>query len=173
MESEHNKIKSFTSYLPNVLFLDNNVFHIPNSDISIFGATFWTDIKQEEQRDIEEYIADYVKIPDFTIEKCKRLHFYSCQKLQETLDMTPTRKFIVISHHLPSYSLIDAKYLSIKPSLGSSFATNIFIATSKQIVAWVAGHTHTAIEKEKFYVNPIGYKGENIKYDFNKTFELP
>lgn len=173
MEAVHNKIKSFTSSLPNVIFLDNNVFHIPNSDISIFGATFWTDIIPEEQKDIQEYIADYVKIPDFTIEECKRLHYYSCQKLQEALDIIATRRFIVISHHLPSYLLIDEKYLSIKPSLNSSFATNISIATSKQIVAWVAGHTHTAIEKEKFYINPIGYKGENIKYDFNKIFELP
>lgn len=167
----HNEIRTFTSTLDNVTFLDNDVFHIPDSDISIFGATFWTEINESEES-IKKYIADYKCIPNFTIQYSNELHQMSCQKLHASLDMFHTRRFIVISHHLPSYSLIDTKYLLAFPSLCCSFASNINISNSKQIIAWIAGHTHTPIQQDKFYVNPIGYKGENLKYSFNKTIEI-
>jgi predicted MPP superfamily phosphohydrolase len=171
MTTVHNEIRTFTSTLENVTFLENEVFHISNTDISIFGATFWTDIKDDDEN-IIKYIADYNFIPNFTIKKTKDLHQFSCQKLQETLDLFPERKFVVISHHLPSYSLIDTKYLLAVPSLICAFASDINISNNKQIIAWIAGHTHTAIEQGKFHINPIGYKGQNLQYNFNKTIEI-
>jgi len=172
MNEVQEEIRKFTASLGNVAFLENDIFHIPNSNISVYGATFWSDIQKNEEDDIKYYITDYTCIPNFSIETSKQLFSVSCDKLNDALDTYTTRNFVIISHHLPSYSLIDPKYLHAKPSLSSAFASNIVYTHNPRILAWVTGHTHTSCEQGKFHVNPIGYKGENLKYDFNKTFEI-
>jgi predicted phosphodiesterase len=172
MNDVQKQIKHITSSLRNIIFLEKDIFHLPNTDIIIFGATFWSDILKEEEKDIKYYISDYRCIPEFSIYMCIEFYHDSCNTLNEMLETYPTKKCIVISHHLPSYSLIDPKYLHAKPSLNSAFASNILQAYNSRIIAWIAGHTHKPIEQGKFHVNPIGYKGENIKFDFNKTFEI-
>lgn len=166
------EIKNFTVSLGNVTFLENDIFHIPNTNISIYGATFWSDIQKNEEDDIKYYITDYRCIPNFSIENSKQLYVASCDNLNNALDTFTIRNFVIISHHLPLYSLLDPKYLGAKPSLSSAFASNIVASYNPRILAWVAGHTHKSCEYGKFHVNPIGYKDENLKYDYNKTFEI-
>lgn len=162
------QIKEVCMQVGNIIFLENETYLIPDTDIRIFGATFWTDIKIDEEKYVKNMIGDYRYIPDFSVEKCRELHKMSCEKLQGSLDEYNDR-FIVISHHLPSYSLIDPEYQN--SLINSAYASDISIS-NERIVAWVAGHTHTPIEKEKYHVNPIGYKGENMKRDFNKIFSI-
>ncbi len=172
MNDVQEEIRHIALSLKNIIFLENEVFCVPNSNIMIFGATFWSDISKEEENDINYIIIDYRCIPEFSIQKSIELYHNSCNILNKILQTYPDNKFIVISHHLPSYSLIDPKYLHAKPSLNSAFASKILHAYDKRIIAWIAGHTHKPLEQGKFHVNPIGYKGENLKVDFNKTFEI-
>jgi hypothetical protein len=78
----------------------------------------------------------------------------------------------VISHHLPSYTLVADHYKNLDPPINSAFASEIPEAESPQIKAWVAGHTHTPMKLGKFHVNPFGYPTEAKKQSatFNKTF---
>ena len=98
------QIRLVISRFNNITFLENEVYDIPNTNISIFGATFWSDIKNEESIEIEKSIGDYKFIPEFNIEKSRDLHKESCDKLNAILETE--RNLIVISHHLPSYNLI-------------------------------------------------------------------
>ena len=70
-----------------------------------------------------------------------------------------------MTHHLPSYKLIDRKYINDNKHLNKYFASNsddLFVPTIK---AWIYGHTHTGSVREchgiKLYCNPYGYPGEN------------
>jgi DNA repair exonuclease SbcCD nuclease subunit len=154
--------------LPNIIYLQNEVFHIPGTDITVFGATFWSYIKPEEETSVKTFIMDYRRIPNFTIEKSRELHINSRQALKNALDAFPDKKFVVISHHLPSFSLVNPKYLNTP--LNSAYATDIEEANHPNIKAWVAGHTHTRVQLKKVYVNPIGYPNENAKRYFNICF---
>lgn len=61
-----------------------------------------------------------------------------CEKLD-----VPT---VVVTHHLPTVELIHEKYLGPKyASMTPAFATDCSELFRKPVVAWIAGHTHTAM----------------------------
>ena len=161
-------IREIISHFPNIIFLQNEVYCIPNTNLCIYGSTFWTRILEEEEEEIKLTMNDYFKIPDFTIDKCRRLHNKAHETLKNSLKVHSNKSFIVVTHHLPSFKLIDPKYVLKK--INSAYATEIddrLIQNSK-ILKWFAGHTHTPCEYDKFHVNPIGYPDENYMHDFNK-----
>lgn len=173
MSSIDAKIKEVCGKYPNVIYLQDDVYNIEGTNISVYGATFWTNVKEEEKVDVKLNLMDYQKIPGFYMAKGIMKHKISCSKLEECINRYKDRRFIVISHHLPSYDLINSKYINMKPKINSSYACDIKIAEHPRIVAWVAGHTHIPVQKGKFYVNPIGYPGElGCTPDFTKTFVI-
>lgn len=146
----------------NVHFLQNTSYAIPNSDIIIFGATFWTKTDPEYFYILARDVNDYKCIPKFTIKMCNNLHTQSVNKLQLLCEQqsSPNKKFVVISHHLPHTSLINPKYDD--SPLNSSYASDIdIIQNEKRIVASVYGHTHIPNVSGKYYVNPHGYSNQN------------
>jgi predicted phosphodiesterase len=157
----------------NVIYLQNECYKI-NDDIMIYGGTFWTNIKNDEIENVKEWMRDYQVIPNFTIKTCGELHKTAADNLEKSMEQFNKHKFIVISHHLPSYSLIHPKYLGSNVRLNSAFASEIDVAKDERIVAWIAGHTHCCMQIGKFYVNPIGYPGENLISckKINKTFKI-
>ena len=90
---------------------------------------------------------------------------------------------IVITHHMPSSSLIDIKYKTPKMQpYNQWFYCNMDEMIEKQgdkIKCWIYGHTHTPssvmINKIPFVCNPIGYPNENkkIKFDANIIIREP
>jgi hypothetical protein len=46
------------------------------------------------------------------------------------------------------------------------------ISSDPRIVAWVYGHTHTGVERGKFYSHPFGYRGENANGNKPKVFQI-
>jgi len=172
MERTDDKIRNVVRHFPNVSFLQNNMIDIPGTDLTVFGGTFWTRVSTEEENNARKYLKDYREIPHFSLEKAHELHNDSCLQLQRAINDRPHKRFIVMSHHLPSSDLIDPIYIDKQPAINSTYACDIEIAKSDMIVAWIAGHTHTPVQKGKFYVNPIGYPGENSVIDFNKTFSI-
>lgn len=164
------QIKTICSSFSNVHHLQNEIYSIPDTNIVVFGTTLWSQIKKEEENNITRRLSDYYCIEGFNVDMCNKLHHQSVQSLKEHLEKHPDKKFIVVSHHLPSYSLIHPKYRG--SGLCSGFATEVEIKDHERIVGWVAGHTHTPMEIGKFHVNPIGYDKENKDSDFNKIFEI-
>lgn len=155
----------------NVKFLQNEVFDITN-DIKIYGGTFWTKIPPSSRGLISQSMNDYNQILDFTPEKSSILHDIAIDALKNALDQSDTNtKWIVMSHHMPSFDLIDAKYKRLN-ELNCAFASDIPLAKDDRIKAWVYGHTHTPKQINKFYCNPVGYPGENKILDLTKSFQI-
>lgn len=151
----------------NVRFLKNE-FEIYEG-FCFIGTTLWSQIDDPLNK-----INDMYKIPNFTVLEYNRLHKECLEFLGRALLQ---ENCIVISHHLPSFLLINEKYLN-SPS-NQWFASNLdsFIEHNKErIKCWFYGHTHAGsiqqISGIPFLCNPIGYPGENLLRDFNKTWTV-
>jgi predicted phosphohydrolase len=158
-------LKICNSY-PNIHYLNNTIYEFNN--ICIFGSTFWSYIKPDEESFIRMMISDYRCIPDFTPQTSNELYKTAINKLQTILDYYPN--VIVISHHIPKNELVVEKYKS--SPFNSAFASDIVLADHPNIKAWVYGHTHVPSINGNFYSNPIGYPGENNKLDYEKVFSV-
>lgn len=172
------QIREITTSLTNVTFLQNTSYDIPNTDITVHGGTFWTNLHPHEELTIAMFVMDYRgMIPGFTTHLGRTMHKAALNHLDAAIAVAIQngRRLVVVSHHLPSYALIDQKYLA-RPeyaSLNSAYASNIPQANHKAIAAWVAGHTHTPVQKGHFYVSPIGYPGENTQdSSYMRTFTV-
>lgn len=132
------------------------------------GTTLWTHVTDPRYK-----IQDVYQIPRFDYIEYNRLHRNSIAFLKEALTH---ENCVVITHHVPSTSLIHAKYLT--PSMmpyHQWFACDLDTFFTPNIKAWFYGHTHTPsvakIQNIPFLCNPIGYPGEN-EGDFEATFIL-
>lgn len=157
----------------NVRFLQNEAHQI-SEDISIYGGTAWTCIPRSKFRSVEASVRDYELIHDFTPHVSNMLHQNFITGLESTLENTSEKmKWIVMSHHIPSHDLVDPKYKVKKyEDINVAFASDVHISHDPRIVAWVYGHTHSPLQKEKFYCNPIGYPGENQTWTLEKEFTI-
>lgn len=157
----------------NVKFLQNEVYEI-NNTLTIFGGTFWTKIPLSSRDLISYSVNDYKHISDFTPEKSSILHGIAINALKTALEQSDVNtKWIVMSHHMPSFDLIDAKYKTLQMNkLNYAFASDIPLTHDDRIKAWVYGHTHTPKQINKFYCNPVGYPGENKIFDLTKSFQI-
>jgi len=134
------------------------------------GTTLWSKITNPKYK-----INDVYNIPRFDYVECNRLNQQSIAFLEEALQH---ENCVVITHHLPSRSLIHPKYLSpeMKP-YNQWFYCDLNYLFSERIKCWFYGHTHTpskdVIGGVPLLCNPIGYPGENKDLNFEATFELP
>ena len=157
---------------PNVVFLQNEVWHFPDFPLTVFGGTFWTAVVPEEQALVESIVGDYKHIPDFTPAKSVELHRAAMEALEDALNTHRDRSFAIVSHHLPRKDLVHAQYAD--SGVNSAYASDVPAAIGEhpRILAWFYGHTHTPTERGIFHANPIGYPNENRNVDWGKTIEL-
>ncbi len=173
MTAVDNRVREISQSFSNVTFLQNTSVLIPETNLRIFGGTFWSDIKPEEEHHILRSLNDYRHIPSFTPAKSRALFQESQEALAKELEIYPAQDFLVMSHHLPSYDLVAPQYRNLYPPINSAFASDIPLANNPRILAWVAGHTHSPMELGKFHVNPFGYPRENMRYaTLNKSFQV-
>jgi predicted phosphodiesterase len=85
---------------------------------------------------------------------------------------------VVITHHVPSYKLIDPVFTTNKyKPYNQCYFTDCEKYFKDPIKVWIYGHTHkesnTEINGIKFLCNPKGYPNENLNVtDFNRVIEL-
>jgi predicted phosphodiesterase len=158
MEDTEALIRAHVSSLPNVVYLQNEVYHVPDTDVSVFGSTFWTDIATAEEPRVLDAVTDYVAIDGFTPDACRALHGAARAALRTALEATPGRRWVVVSHHMPSLALVNPRFAGA--GFNSAFASDVPEAHDDRVVAWVYGHTHVPSARGKFLCNPIGYPGE-------------
>jgi predicted phosphohydrolase len=152
----------------NISFLNNNYEYYDG--YCFIGTTLWSKITNP---DFE--INDVHNIPNFDYIKYNRLNMLSVDFLEDALDHN--KNCIVITHHMPSKSLIDVKYTTQQMMpYNQWFYCNMDDLIERQkdkIKCWIYGHTHTpsnnTINGIPFLCNPIGYPAENSKLDFTKN----
>jgi predicted MPP superfamily phosphohydrolase len=170
------KLSDIVKNFKNVNLLNNSVY-IKN-DICILGTTLWSEGNlQECQR-----LNDFYQIHDFKNDPSLYSKIHSLNKiwLKETIEKyRDIHKIIVLTHHQPSFRLIDPKYLKFE-SMNSFFAANVDdLFTIPNIKYWIYGHTHTPFNGKidtchvHFICNPYGYPNENPSIEFFSEFNLP
>lgn len=167
MEETNVHMHKYFKQFENISFL-NNSYEIYGGYCFV-GTTLWTNIT-----DPKYSINDVYSIPRFDYRVCNRLHRKSIDFLKEALTH---ENCVVITHHMPSTSLINPKYLEPKMmSYHQWFACDMDAFFTPNIKAWFYGHTHTpskrTIQNIPFLCNPIGYPDENTEVDFQAMFVL-
>ena len=171
VETQEMLKRCFEKY-PNISFLNNSYENFEG--FCFIGSTLWSHITKPEYE-----INDVYSIPKFDYIKYNKLHRNCIEFLKETVPKTD--RCIVITHHLPSNTLVDKKYK--KPSMlpyNQWFSSDMddFIRENKSNIAcWIYGHTHTPSKTDicgvPMLCNPIGYPNENSRHYFDETFVLP
>jgi predicted MPP superfamily phosphohydrolase len=155
----------------NISFL-NNTFEI-YENYCFVGTTLWSHISNPVYK-----INDVSQIIELDWINYNKLNEECIAFLEDAVwDNT---NCIVITHHVPSNSLIDAKYkVGMMLPYNQWFYCDMdkFIEKNKvKIKCWIYGHTHSGssvfIEGIPFLCNPIGYPQENFNLDFNKTIAI-
>ena len=169
-------MKNYFQKFNNISFL-NNEYEI-YEDYCFIGTTLWSKITNPVCT-----INDVYQIPHFDYKQYNELNQECIKFLEDTLqkDDIGNDKCIIITHHMPSSSLIHIKYKT--PDMlpyNQWFYCDMdgFIETYRdKIKSWIYGHTHTPsntiIHQIPFLCNPIGYPNENKYLNFQQriTFE--
>ena len=146
-------IKNTCDTFSNVHFLDNSVFY-PKDDIMIIGSTLWSNpLDKSKQEHLEE-------------------HTKNANWIETICDNNSDKKIIVLTHFVPTFKLIEPKYLKRGLKTTSFFATDLEHFIKKPIVTWLCGHTHSVIDTHinNVYcgVNSYGYPNERNGYKYNE-----
>jgi predicted phosphohydrolase len=156
IEETNNKIKNIIDKFDNITFLLNSFEDYKG--IRWIGTTLWTHIKNPQYT-----ISDISKIPNLTVDKYNEMHFECVKFLEDTINDIPC---IIISHHLPMYSLTAEQYKnSLYRQWFNADLDNLIKNNKSVIKAFFYGHTHQNSVQITydipFLCNPLGYPNEN------------
>lgn len=141
-------------------------------DVTFHGTVLWSAIDSGAVKSLNDFNFVFRNRLDYLEQ------FMGCYTwLRESLKNSTTEHNVVITHHLPTKKLIHPKFLSYE-SLNTAFYTDILDNVEmKNVDLWFCGHTHEMMEAvyldTKFFVNPVGYKGEKKVTELSdKIFEV-
>jgi predicted phosphodiesterase len=174
------KIQKVVNSFQNIYFLNCDYVHF--GDIIIMGCTLWTNFKNTDKRKIQEGMNDYqnIYLPGMrriTPDDIHQIHLKELAWLKSTLNQYKNQKVVVVTHHSPSYQMLNPEYQN-EVSLNSAFASdlNYFILDHPQIVYWINGHTHYSHEvqlgKTTIFANCMGYHVEQTNFIPTKIIKL-
>lgn len=156
--------------------LDNwqsdNVYFLQQSSIAIngirfMGCTLWA----EGESDIK--IGDFKGIKGMNYKKYSELHSEHVTWLESELKRYEKQPKVVITHHLPSSSLIDPKFKDF-PKKKFYYSNLDYLV--EQANVWICGHSHKMMQKRiggcYCGINPIGYPNEDTGYSLDLFLEL-
>jgi hypothetical protein len=191
IESTNLMITEICKNFSNVYFLNNNMIYLEEYNLVVLGTTLWSyfDIDKINEKMFkfiyktndfnkilyEDYKSNNQGIFKLDINKRNDMFINSCNFITESLEFINNTndypKVLIMSHHLPSYQLMDEQYRFLKNSF--IYATNLeHFFKNYKIDAWLCGHAHTHneiyINNSYLGINAYGYPEKNIKPIFNK-----
>lgn len=170
---------------PNIYFLEQDVKVI--DDVTFIGATLWTDMNKGDPltlHAVRDMMYDYKVIRDDangysklspmeTARRHRRTKEYIASVVAEQHD----RKFVVCTHHSPSFMSAHEDYKS-EYIMNGAFHSNLeeFILDRPQIKLWTHGHTHNCFDymigDTRIVCNPRGYEGHEAPSGWNPAHIL-
>lgn len=145
----------------------NNVHLLHRNSISIDGIVFlgcilWTNIAEDEERDVVHCISDFRKIPDWSIYHHTKEHNLDRQWL-DNMTTKHQHNSVIITHHVPCKSVLNSKYND--SLINSAFACTDMTHIITNSSLWICGHTHdrkiVKVKETRIICNPFGYPDEN------------
>jgi Icc-related predicted phosphoesterase len=183
---------------PHITVLNNEAVSLDG--VVLWGGTLWTDfaggnpIHMEDARDgMNDYNLVYRDAPSEPYLRRNSLklrpsdtqeeHENARYTLKEAVETDPNDKWVVMTHHLPSWRSIPENHAGSPLNWGYASDLDPFIETHPQIKVWVHGHTHNnwdyMIEETRILCNPRGYahpnrpnKPENQEFNPAFVFEV-
>jgi predicted phosphodiesterase len=161
--------------------LPHNVHFLHNSHYDLDGYRFIGSVLWSHIEDCKFLVNDVHCIGEFNVVNNNKLHKHNFKFLENEIQQSvlDNMKAIVITHHLPSWTLIDSKYdIGEYRNYSQCFASHCDDLIVDPVCCWIYGHTHTAgysvINNIPCVTNPIGYPGENNanEIDYNKVIDL-
>jgi predicted phosphodiesterase len=147
-------------------------WYVNDTTLEIQGVSFicsclWSHISPLEHYEIQSSMNDYVYIRNFTAVDSDHQHKRSRSFIEQELKK-PGKK-IVISHHLPSYKLIDPTYSDA--AVNSAYASHLEDLFEYEFEVWIHGHSHSRVDEmildRRFVRTPLGYPRQNIDTTLN------
>lgn len=156
--------------LENVVVLENDEYSIDG--VRFLGCTLWFRYPSPvaSRFKAESGMNDFSQIENFrkTVGQKNQQSVFFLDHMMRPGD-------VVITHHLPSFELIDPVYRA--SPLNDFFACELHeLILEKQPGLWIHGHSHTALDRMLFKTrvvrNPFGYPQENSGFQ-HKVIEYP
>jgi predicted phosphodiesterase len=156
----------------NVHFLEKKGVYLNDHNIMVLGTTLWTNIPAPFAKEIEATSHDYRKIRRSSDRALIRATDVSSWHLESQRWLATKiyeaeescKHVVVISHHMPSWSLIHPKY-SYQTQLNYAYAGNCDYLMQHPVRAWIYGHTHD----QKINIMPGGTLAAVNAYGYNDT----
>ncbi len=164
-------IKEAITGFPTVHFLDRD--RVDHKDVAFLGCTLWTDTSSDYGL-AQATMNDYKRITidgstPISAQETTGWHVHDRKWLADAISEcratdTPA---VVITHHMPSYDFIAARYKD--SPINFCFASACDDLIRPPVRAWIAGHTHAAVHRSWTFesevihglINPRGYPGED------------
>ena len=167
-----------------VIFLQNATIDI--GTFRFLGATLWTDLGLGEQEyEVRKSMADFGKIKidtttHFNTEEWLKEYEKDRKFIQENLEECKRdgRRAIVITHHMPSFRMIQEQYKDY-PANGGFAANADDLLEDSSVALWICGHSHGQKilqytkqdgEISACVLNARGYPREDSNETYNPGF---
>jgi predicted phosphodiesterase len=168
-----NKIVPFS----NITLLEKECKKI--DDITFIGTVLWTDMNKRDpltmvsiQRMMMDFNLIFKENKFFSAEDSCNEHERSFDYIKHCLAEKTDEKFVVITHHSPSFRSCHPSFKNQK-IMNGAFHSNLddFIFDRPQIKLWIHGHTHSSfdymINETRIVCNPRGYVGyEKVSVEY-------
>jgi Icc-related predicted phosphoesterase len=174
------QIEATIANLPNVHFLNRGTYEILPG-VHIVGCTLWSHIFKMHHAAILKYANDFRRITFdkavLTLDDYETMFAKDLEWLEGILKDPKYKQVIVMTHHMPTYELIDEKYSG--RDVNNLFATELRRLMKPPVLGWLCGHSHTTREivcnGVTVALNPYGGPFENIgerQYDYVLEFKV-
>jgi hypothetical protein len=180
----------------NIHFLNNSSYYLIDYNVEVLGTTLWSHIPRDKYVDALHGMNDYnyiakghpiIDIQSISPDDVNLWHKSAVQWLDAQIFRCEEerRHCLVVSHHLPSYTLCNPKYAG--DPINCCFATQLDDRIRSPVRAWICGHSHHQVELRIQHddpptaeggvivgLNAFGYGlGERMKYSREKALEFP
>lgn len=170
-----NEIEEYIEYiitsnkLNNITYLNDT--YEDYEGYRFIGSVLWSNITNPNY-----LVNDFEQIIDMTVPLYNELHKISKEEIEEAMKSTEL-PIIILTHHMPSYDLIDDKYKTVgMDKFNQCFASDCSNFFKSQVKLWLYGHTHkpkvVIINGIKFGCNPRGYPDENNPINIINLVEI-
>jgi predicted phosphohydrolase len=148
MEEHFSKLAHVVHEFPNIYLLNRATYELLPG-LHIVGCTLWSHIFKMYEPTASKRSNDIRRIRRggglLKLDDMNEMHMTDLEWLEKTLADVAARgeKAIVMTHHMPTYALIDEKY-DREAETNCLFATQLDRLICEPVVAWFCGHSHTA-----------------------------
>lgn len=162
-------MKDILSKFENIYFMDRSVVDL-SDNIRVLGCTLWSDLSNNNiSLDYYPYNDQnqiYMLIYKYQYQEITKLHNFEKKWLEDQLDIAKNedKRCIVLTHHLPSFGLIPAKYEGLP--MNFCVASSCDELLQQPVLGWISGNVHAPVQTTQntveFRINGLGFPKENV-----------